>query len=561
MEGKKIIAIIPARGGSKGIPRKNIRLLNGKPLLWYIINSAKKSSVFDKIVVTTDDEEISEISKLYGVDAVERPPELAKDDVTLDPVVYHAASITELKDDIKYDIIVTLQPTAPLTRSETIKKAVEIFTKNIYDTLISVERYKHLYWIKKDNEFKPLYAKRKNRQYLEPIYKETGAILICKREILSKDSRIGKKLFLFEISKEEAIDIDDGIDWIVTKSILKKLKIAFVVNGDYDIGLGHVYRALTLASRLTLNEIFFVMDGKKELGITKVKDYFYPIKTYNSEKELIEILRELKPEIVINDILDTTESYIKSLKKTDFFVVNFEDLGEGSKYADIVFNALYEWSDAPKNHYYGYKYECLREQFYLFPPKTTINNVENLLITFGGTDQNNLTFRTLKILYELGLKDIIIKLILGLGYKHDEQLYKLISKMIQEGFRVDFMKDVKIMAKHMYDSNLIICSNGRTVYEAASLGIPMITISQNEREVRHLFSNICKGIINLGLAQLLTDDEIKKTIRKILEDSEMVKNMHKEILKYSHIIRKGYNKVISLILERYYKLNNISASP
>ncbi len=86
----KILAVIPARGGSKGIPRKNIRLLAGKPLIAYSIQTALKSKYVDDVVVSTEDEEIAEISKNYGLEIVKRPMDLAKDDVPLDPVIFHA---------------------------------------------------------------------------------------------------------------------------------------------------------------------------------------------------------------------------------------------------------------------------------------------------------------------------------------------------------------------------------------------------------------------------------------------------------------------------------------
>ena len=92
---KKIIGIIPARGGSKGIPRKNIKLLNWKPLIYYTINSSRNSKYIDDFYVSTDDDEIAEIAKKYGAEIIERPKELAGDKVPLDPVIYHALKSVE----------------------------------------------------------------------------------------------------------------------------------------------------------------------------------------------------------------------------------------------------------------------------------------------------------------------------------------------------------------------------------------------------------------------------------------------------------------------------------
>lgn len=104
----KILAIIPARGGSKGIPRKTIRFLHGKPLIAYTIEVALSSRYIDRVVVSTEDEEIAEISQIYGADVILRPLELAQDDVTLDPVIFHAVDTIEREESTRYELVVTL---------------------------------------------------------------------------------------------------------------------------------------------------------------------------------------------------------------------------------------------------------------------------------------------------------------------------------------------------------------------------------------------------------------------------------------------------------------------
>lgn len=103
-----VLAVIPARGGSKGIPRKNVRLMNGKPLIYYAIHNAKNCSSIDDVVVSSDDEEILKIASSYGVENMTRDSELAKDAVTLDPVIYDAVCTMEKKKGIQYDVVITL---------------------------------------------------------------------------------------------------------------------------------------------------------------------------------------------------------------------------------------------------------------------------------------------------------------------------------------------------------------------------------------------------------------------------------------------------------------------
>lgn len=548
----KSIAIIPARGGSKGIPRKNIKLLAGKPLIAYSIETALKSKYFARVVVSTEDEEIAEISKLHGAEVIERPNELGEDGVPLDPVIFHAVNSVEKKENIKYDFVLTLQPTSPLLSTETIDKAIEIMLNEDYDTLISVKDETHLYWTKKDKNFIPLYKERKNRQYLDPIYKETGALLISKREIITKDSRIGNKIFLFEVPKEESIDIDMYQDWWIAENLLKKQTIVLRVDGDNETGLGHVYRLITLTSRMAFNHnVIFLMNKKKKLGIEKVKEHNYPIITFKEEKELFERLEEISPGIVINDILDTNKEYILNLKDKSYFVVNFEDMGEGSEFADIVINALYENSYPPENHYYGYKYVCLRDEFCIFPKKEIKKEVKEILITFGGTDPNNLTFRTLKAIERLDLIDIFINVILGLGYKQKKGLYNYVSELKERGFKINVKESAKMMSKEIYNADIVITSNGRTIYEVASIGTPCISISQNEREARHLFVHSSRCIKYLGMAYAVSEDDIVSAIKGLIENYELRKEMNKKLLKFD--LKKGVDRVLRLVFDEYWE--------
>ena len=549
----KILAIIPARGGSKRIPKKNIRVLAGKPLIAYSIESALKSKYINKVVVSTEDEEIADISKRYGAEIIERPKELGKDKIPLDPVIFHAVNSIEKKDNIRYDLVLTIQPTSPLLTTETIDKAIKIILDNMYDTLISVNDKTHLYWTKKDNTFIPLYKERKNSQYLDPIYKETGALLISKREIINEDNRIGEEIFLFEVPKDESVDIDTYQDWWIAENFLKKQNIVFIVDGDNEIGLGHIYRGIILADQIIFNHnIFFLINENKKIGIKKIKEYNYPIVTFKDNKELFRILKEINPDIIINDILDTDKKYIIKLKKRKYFIINFEDLGEGAKYADVVINALYENSYPSKNHYYGYKYVCLRDEFYIFSPKKEVSrNIRNILISFGGTDPNNLTIRTLKALEKIYLKDISIKIILGLGYNQKEKLYKYVDRLKKKRFIIDIKENVRNMAKEIRDADLVITSNGRTIYEVVGIGTPCISIAQNEREARHLFVHKSKGIMYLGLTYTVLEDDIASAIKRLIGNYELRKKMNKNLLKFD--LKKGTDRVLRLIFDKYYE--------
>jgi len=548
----KVIVIIPARGGSKGIPRKNLRLLNKKPLIWYPINIAKRSIYNPDIVVSTDDTEIGEVAYLFGARKLKRPKDLAADDVTLDPVVYHAVVEMERRKHIKYDLVVTLQPTAPLLKAETLDKAILFMINNSYDTILSVERSPHLYWKQENGVFVPLYKRRENRQFLNPLYKENGAFVISKRNILTSKSRIGNNVYLFEVPKEESIDIDSYSDWWIAENYLSRMNIIFRVDGDTNIGLGHVYRALTLASRIGLkHNILFLMDRQKTLGIRKVKEFNYPVATFKDSGDMFLRMREFNADIIINDILDTEKQYISRLKKENYFVVNFEDMGEGSEVADLVINALYENSNPPTNHYYGYKYVCLRDDFLLYRKKNISRNVKRILVVFGGTDPNNLTMKTLRAIEKLGLKEISFRVILGMGYNFEKELKKYVHSLLQKGFKISVKKNVKTMSKEISKADIVITSNGRTIYEIASLGIPCISIAQNERESKHLFVHYSKAVEYLGMAYNINEGKIALAIQGLIKDFALRKIMHKKLLSFE--LQEGIERVVRLILNEYFR--------
>lgn len=145
----KILAVIPARAGSKGVPNKNIRLVNNKPLIYYSIKNAIESKYITDVVVTTDSPEIEVIAKQMGVAYKHRSEALCQDDVTLDSVIYDVAK------DVSCDYVVTLQPTSPTLQASTLDKAIEYSIENDLDTVISVINQPHLSWREENGKKDP----------------------------------------------------------------------------------------------------------------------------------------------------------------------------------------------------------------------------------------------------------------------------------------------------------------------------------------------------------------------------------------------------------------------
>jgi N-acylneuraminate cytidylyltransferase len=224
----KIIAIIPARGGSKGISRKNIKSLAGKPLIAYSIEAALKSKYINSVVVSTEDEEIAKISEKCGAEVIERPEELAKDETPTIEVIFHVLEILRMKNRTP-DIVVLLQPTSPLRDAEDSDSAIKLFLDSGCESVVSVCEVEHSpYWSFKivDGYLKSLFDERylrMRRQDLERVYVPNGAIYVSKPQTLYKYksfycNHITPLIMPIEIS----VDIDNEIDFMLAELLMKK---------------------------------------------------------------------------------------------------------------------------------------------------------------------------------------------------------------------------------------------------------------------------------------------------------------------------------------------------
>ena len=224
----RIIAIIPARGGSKKILRKNIKLLCGKPLIAYTIITAKQSKYSDNFYVSTENEEIAEISRKYGAEVIERPKELAKDETPTIDVIFHVLEILKMKNYTP-DIVVLLQPTSPLRRAEDVDNAIKLFLNSDCGSVVSVCEVEHPpYWSFKIEEgyLKSLFDRRylrMRRQDLEKVYIPNGAIFVSTPQTLYKyKSFYCNHIIPYIMPIERSVDIDNELDFMLAELLAKK---------------------------------------------------------------------------------------------------------------------------------------------------------------------------------------------------------------------------------------------------------------------------------------------------------------------------------------------------
>jgi CMP-N,N'-diacetyllegionaminic acid synthase len=217
----KVLAIILARGGSKSIPRKNVKLLLGQPLIVYTINLAKELSLFDEVVVSSDDIEILNIARQNGAEAILRPAEFSSDSSSSESAIIH--SINELKRVNKhYDVVVLLEPTSPLRKIDTVRDAIEKFISNSYTTLISVVEDYSTFWLPNVKAEKLFPNQSKRRQERLPLFKEAGVVYISKVEhMLNNKSFISDNMFLYVTDSFESIDINNNLDFEIAEILMR----------------------------------------------------------------------------------------------------------------------------------------------------------------------------------------------------------------------------------------------------------------------------------------------------------------------------------------------------
>lgn len=227
-KGKKILAIIPARSGSKGLKDKNIKLLNGKPLIAYTIEAAINSNVFEDIIVSTDSVKYADISKEYGADVpFLREESLASDIATTEAVVIDMIEKLKLMNK-EYDYFVILQPTSPLRDSNNIKEAIDLLLDNDLKSVVSVSKAEHSLAIyntlKEDLSLEGFLKKsdNKRRQELDTYYRINGAIYIIEiNEYLISKNFYGERSRAYIMDNKDSIDIDNDLDFKIAELLLK----------------------------------------------------------------------------------------------------------------------------------------------------------------------------------------------------------------------------------------------------------------------------------------------------------------------------------------------------
>ncbi len=423
----KIVAVIPARAGSKGIPNKNIRLLGGRPLVAYAIGNAKQSEYITDIVVSTDSPEVGMIARQMGVQVHWRDERLCGDAVTLDSVIFDA-----VPKDVPWDYIITMQPTSPTLRVQTLDTAIRYAMENDLDTVLAAINAPHLSWSVKDGKKVPDYVKRLNRQYLPPHYMETGAFVISRAAVVTPETRIGPKMDVFEIPEDEYQDVDNFQDLISVAATLNKRKV-----GMYAEGADRARRALELADEFYLKpDIYYDPDRTDPRAFGDTKHNILPVRGTDG---LFRACLEQQYTLFISDIPSADGGYTKGLRAAmpGAKTVCLDCAGEGAEQADLAI-------DTRRQEEY---YICPKPYLFLGPVRIR-ENVRTVLLACGGKPD-------------------------GILRKPEYRDLRFI--LLSEENKAEW-------PERMAECDLALADGNGPLHELAALGIPTVQLSADEPE-------------------------------------------------------------------------------
>ncbi len=361
-----LVALVPARGGSKGIRGKNLQPVAGQPLVVHAIRLCQ--TVTPRVIVSTDDAAIAAIARFNGAEVVGRPDELADDRATVDDVCRWLATVVP---QCAQSRLLVVQPTVPQVKPYDLQRMVDEFTG---DAWVAGVREQHILW---SSAGMSCFTTRQNRQIPSdwPI-REIGVRLYAPGCWGDYPERVWQ-------FRGPVVDIDTPADLEAVRSDMERGTIVFRVVGNHQFGSGHLHRCLALAERLQHHQIGFVPVQSDGLAEALIRKHGWTVWSDVGGADLI-----------VNDCLDTSVKQMAGLL-AKAPVLALEDLGEGADLASRTINDMYGWES-------GSRWAVVRPEFLAVPDSSFEGG--KVLVTFGGTDPAGLTERVSKLLSGLEVR-------------------------------------------------------------------------------------------------------------------------------------------------------------
>lgn len=482
-EPRPLLAVIPVRGGSRRIPRKWAQPVNGKPLLQHTIDCARAAQGIDRLVVCTEDKAAASYARLRNVEVTPRPVHLAADDVPLSDVAHW---VLNGLDDQNVDLAI-IQPTCPLLKPETLSYAIEEWRRLRFDWMITVAADPHIFW----QDGRPLTPRLQSQDLAESprvIHRESGAVQFGTADYW-RDG-LAPIRGMIPIPADEALDIDTYADLETARAVLGRRIIGFHVVASDEKGSGHLRRCLQLSDALAHHDVRWFPASLEAWALHEVDRHGFRMSVKDA------------PDLIVIDALEDADRLVPIYASRGIPTVVFEPDGapRARRFADLVIDEF----DDPR-------WTILRPEFACLPPHEMQPNGTRVLVTFGGTDPSGMNDRVQRIL----------------RHGADAEVQVAMSGLPGS------------MAEKMRWADLVVTSQGRTVHEAAAVGVPCLSIAVNERESRHAKLD---GVVYLGLAHTLSDAAILDTVNRLLLSPALRAEMSRTASK--QIDGKGLERVV-----------------
>ncbi len=221
-----VLGVIPARGGSKGVPGKNLRPLAGEPLVVHTLRAALAATVLDRLVVSTDDAAIASVARAAGVEVIDRLAELATDAARTEPTLLHAVDTLVAAGWPEPEWVVTLEPTSPLRTAELIDRCVELALREKPGAVVTVAETRENYGRREGDRFRYLFpGQPRRRQERQPLYRESGTVYVTRTSLLRRTGLVlCEPLLSVVVADEEGIDINALLDFEIAEAVLRARK-------------------------------------------------------------------------------------------------------------------------------------------------------------------------------------------------------------------------------------------------------------------------------------------------------------------------------------------------
>jgi CMP-N-acetylneuraminic acid synthetase/spore coat polysaccharide biosynthesis predicted glycosyltransferase SpsG len=526
----RVIAVVPARGGYDEVPYLNIKKLGAMPLIAHTLRHAADSRYIDRVVVSTDDDEVAEVAREYGADVpFRRPAELSGQIPSLKPVIAHAVEFLENNEGEKCDVVVMLQATSPFRTARQIDEALDKLVEGDFDSVISLSEEKALTWRIVDGKLVHLFGKEGLRENMEPLYREDGAVRVMRRGVLDAPEALGRRIGYITLDRESSITVRDIYDFWMAEKLVRLPRILFRVDGGTLIGMGQVYRSLAIADEIrsisSAADIQFLMragqPGGAE-GIQRVSRAAYSVRVLSDEApaSALKEIREYAPNIIVNDLpLPIGGDYLEALANVEASTVNvpgdIEDLEARAEMASVIVATLHAGRMELEDFSGGPTFAILRESFEGRTKKPRERGAR-VVVGLGRNDPQGLTLKVLRALD--GLHGLRVDVVVGSAFSYPSELEEVARGL---RLRPNILKNVPNMAEVLFDADLVLCSGNQTVFEIAVLGTPGVVLCQNALQRRRMETFARRGsVVNLGLGTKAEETIIQETVRDLLENLE-----------------------------------------